>query len=760
MWVNPDPDGKVQATWKDSKGRTQYGYGAAAVAARDAKTFGAVHAFATSLPHIRAQVQRGLALEDAHKKRVAAAAISLIDHAHLRVGSERYAQENETFGASSLRADHAAVQDGAVTLRFTGKHNVAHETTVDDAPTARAAAHLKSLPADEGAQTRLFRYHEGAAQALRPLTDVHVNDYLHAFGVTAKQFRTHDATSAAASLLAEAGAPASETEARTTITRVVKTISDQLGNTPAVCRGSSINPAVLNAYSKGIVMETASAALADGAALMAQGSDRRFDAYLQRLYGRLMAGDIMDNDPFPLSTGMSEDEGAMGETHETINLTDVAEFSLTASSADKDDAATVSRTGLIFKAGDYRPKRDFVMTADEIRQAAAAFSGPVDLELEHITSNGVKTFLDGKLGKLVSVWASDDGAEMFGTVEAPRWLDRLWAEAGRKVSTVWDLIDGKKRLVRLGLCLNPVVKEAALFAEYAAFADATFASVGFSGKRHSDADMADLQMIHDVSVKQGASCPLIGSEEQQQSRTPAQNLQPLINGQTTHSPFAQGQTAQGDTTMPEPTTPLTTTEPTVTPVTVAQFAEMQTQFTRVQEAVTALQTANTTLAAQNTTLMANYTQERRKRIQSEAVAFADAQITANKAFPYQRETLVTRYMLAVEDDALHGAVTFGQNADGTEQQTSRLALLTKEFVDIVGHTLTTEQVSALGDLPKGGTRLFGLPNAGVTPGAQGAQTPSVDEEADAMLKMTQLGRLTIASRANGSTGSTGTASTT
>lgn len=302
LWINPDPTAKVQATWHDAKGRKQYGYSTQAVVARDHKKFSSVHAFSAALPRLREQMAHDLGLSDAQKARVAAAVVSLIDQAHIRVGSEKYAQENETFGASSLRVGHVAIKGADVTLTFTGKHGVHHTTVVHDAKTAQAIAHLKSLAGDDP-QARLFRYH-AADGSLHPLTEKGVNDYLSTFHVSAKQFRTQYATRTAAEMLAKAGAPTSDAEAKQTITRVVKAIAGELGNTPAVCRSSYINPAVLNAYSTGHLMS----ATQQYSAPATHQDDERFHAYLQHLDALLQAGTIADDDPFPDDSDISDSQ--------------------------------------------------------------------------------------------------------------------------------------------------------------------------------------------------------------------------------------------------------------------------------------------------------------------------------------------------------------------------------------------------------------------------------------------------------------------
>jgi len=348
----------------------------------------------------------------------------------------------------------------------------------------------------------------------------------------------------------------------------------------------------------------------------------------------------------------------------------------------------VTRTGLIFKAGDYRPKRDFCITPDELKEAAATFAG-VDAELEHHESSGIHSWLDGKLGRLTAVWTNEDGTELFGDVAVPVWADKYWGDLGRKVSTVWRTVNNKKILSAIGLCgvLDPVVAGTALFAEYAAFA----------GQRHSGMDMTDLQVIHDIAVKQGASCP--EPTNRMEGTGPTSLLDEV-------APNFAPKFAEKDTSMPVETTEAKDT------INSAQFAEMKTalgqmstQFTDVK---TALEGRITSLETENKALAGNYMQERSKRIQSEAAQFAESTIASHKAFPYQRESLVMRYVVAVNDDASHGPVQFAEN-----DQKSRLEILETEFASAQSHKLSDEQIKILDN--NGQTQLFGLPNAAVTP---------------------------------------------
>ena len=245
LWVNPDPEGDLQAKWYDAKGRQQYRYSARHAEEAQAHKLAALQAFGAALPALRARVESDLSLDDAAKRRVAAAVVRLIDRTSMRVGGEEYARENGTYGASSLRREHLALKGSVLVLRFPGKHAVAWQREVRDAALAKVVRHLKTLPGQ-----RVFQYH-GPKGDVVPLAEGDVRDYLRPFGVTPKQFRTYAATKMAREELLKAGKPSGEKEARTTIAEVVKHVAAHLGNTPAVCRGSYISPVVLDSYARG-----------------------------------------------------------------------------------------------------------------------------------------------------------------------------------------------------------------------------------------------------------------------------------------------------------------------------------------------------------------------------------------------------------------------------------------------------------------------------------------------------------------------------
>lgn len=150
----------------------------------------------------------------------------------------------------------------------------------------------------------------------------------------------------------------------------------------------------------------------------------------------------------------------------------------------------VRREGTIFVCGEY-PDRAFAMNAGEADAAIASFQG-AELELEHFLSERKPSILDGKLGRITRLWRN--GTKIMGEVAIPSWLDPIWAEAGHKISAVWGQTD--KRLLRAGIVISPRVPEATLVSAYSSFA----------GARHSAQDLLDMQTIHDITTRQGATC--------------------------------------------------------------------------------------------------------------------------------------------------------------------------------------------------------------------------------------------------------------
>lgn len=210
--INVDPAAKVLAAWYDAKGREQTFSSAAAVAERGAKRFDDLRKFQDSLPKLRSAVKRDLADKGPTVQRACAAIVALIDATAIRVGGEGYAEENGTYGASSLRKDHVEVSGDQVKINFVGKHHKEHEKIAVSPSLAAAMKEFLKIPGD-----RVF---QALGTAGKPISvdEQKVRDYLKPFGVRPHQFRAYHATQMAHEMLDKMGPPKDEKAARAGIT--------------------------------------------------------------------------------------------------------------------------------------------------------------------------------------------------------------------------------------------------------------------------------------------------------------------------------------------------------------------------------------------------------------------------------------------------------------------------------------------------------------------------------------------------------------
>jgi DNA topoisomerase-1 len=238
VWICPSPDGHLQATGRDARGRKQYRYHELWRAERDTGKFDRLLAFAQVLPRLRSQVRRHLEDRNHSRELVLATIVQLLDTTLVRVGNDQYARENGSYGLTTLRNRHARVEGGAVRLSFRGKSGVRHEVEIKDPRVLKVVRRCLHLPGQE-----LFQYRDDAGD-VRSVSSGDVNDFLHQLcgeRFTAKDFRTwHGSVLALETLrtLCASGEPF-------TIKQVLAQVSAVLGNTPAVCRKAYIHPEVL-----------------------------------------------------------------------------------------------------------------------------------------------------------------------------------------------------------------------------------------------------------------------------------------------------------------------------------------------------------------------------------------------------------------------------------------------------------------------------------------------------------------------------------
>lgn len=235
-WFCPAPNGHILATGYDEAGRKQYRYHPDFRAQRDSAKYDACAAFGKLLPLVRKRVDSDLSQPRVTRERALAAVVRLLDLSAIRVGNEHYARANESYGATTLRADHAEVGSRRIVLEFTGKGGKDHEIALADPQLARAVGRMQDLG---GPDDHLFRYADEGE--VRPVTSADVNAYLRetmGADFSAKHFRTFHASSLAFERLATGSS-------HVRLREMLEHVAERLGNTPAIARSSYIHPAVI-----------------------------------------------------------------------------------------------------------------------------------------------------------------------------------------------------------------------------------------------------------------------------------------------------------------------------------------------------------------------------------------------------------------------------------------------------------------------------------------------------------------------------------
>jgi hypothetical protein len=365
---------------------------------------------------------------------------------------------------------------------------------------------------------------------------------------------------------------------------------------------------------------------------------------------------------------------------ETASMAALSAVALADASSTVEADGMVRRTALITTVGTF-PDHDWAITPDELKASADAFAdgpGRGYVEIEHIKSHGTASILDGHTGYVDGVWTSEDGAELWGDLVLPPWLNAIADANGGKVSAVFD--KEAKGFVGVGLVLEPAVPEAAMLSAFVDFAKRHDTPRGQyavqdlhdSAVRHGavctagNATMASkheagaIQQIHDLAVDHGAKCDAVG-------KSGGQMMMYSKAEQTEQAEQEEGQTVPDE----QKNTDGKSQEPTVAAL-QAQLAAEKTQRDADRKALVALQA---------------------ERRQEKANAFVDALITENKVLPAQRDTLVALHLAAATSDDTRGLVTL---ADGKEQSLLQSVITALSSFQSLG--LTREQLTANPDV--------------------------------------------------------------
>jgi DNA topoisomerase I len=261
VWICPAPNGHIQAVGLDAKGRRQYRYHDVWRLHRDREKFDRMLIFARSLPRLRKRVDALLAGDGFGRERVLACAIKLLDVGFFRIGTEDYAEENDTYGLATMLKRHVSLAGDEVRFDYTSKGGKRRVQAVVDEEVANIVAELKGRRAG-GPQ--LFAYRDDSEAWTRVHSD-DINEFLReqsGADCTAKDFRTWSATVLAAVALAVSRRARSEPARRRCVTRAMKEVAVYLGNTPAVARKSYVDPRIIDLYMEGRTIAPTSESLA------------------------------------------------------------------------------------------------------------------------------------------------------------------------------------------------------------------------------------------------------------------------------------------------------------------------------------------------------------------------------------------------------------------------------------------------------------------------------------------------------------------
>jgi DNA topoisomerase IB len=253
VWICPWPHGHIQAIGTDDAGRRQYRYHDKWRQMRDAEKFDRVLAFGARLPDLRLQVAADLGLDGLPRERVVAAAVRLLDTASFRVGGEEYAEDHETYGVATLLKSHVRLAGDTMTFHFNAKSGQELSIELTDADVAAVVGPLKRR---RGGGDDLLSWR--SAHCWYDVRSDDVNQYVKAYlgrDFSAKDFRTWNANvRMVAALAAVQPAPTTDKARHRLVVATIKDVARHLGNTPAVCRGSYVDPRTIEYFNRGETM--------------------------------------------------------------------------------------------------------------------------------------------------------------------------------------------------------------------------------------------------------------------------------------------------------------------------------------------------------------------------------------------------------------------------------------------------------------------------------------------------------------------------
>ncbi|KAA9332864.1 DNA topoisomerase IB [Adhaeribacter soli] len=245
VWICASPNGHLQATGRDTKGRKQYIYHPEWNQSRNQTKFGRMLAFGSMLPQIRQAIEADLRSHGLSRRKITAIALNLMDQSLIRVGNRYYAQSNQSYGLTTLRDKHVKISGAEIKFEFVGKKGVAHTISIKDKRLAQLVKKCRDIPGYD-----LFQYYDENGDR-RTLESGDINHYLKEVTQTdfsAKDFRTWGGTVRMVECLESKLHESPETDKEKLVKEAFKTVAKGLGNTPSVCSKYYVHPQVIDLF--------------------------------------------------------------------------------------------------------------------------------------------------------------------------------------------------------------------------------------------------------------------------------------------------------------------------------------------------------------------------------------------------------------------------------------------------------------------------------------------------------------------------------
>src|SRR5215208_5095363 len=252
VWISPYENGHIQAVGTDAAGRRQYLYHEKWQEERAEEKFDRVLEMSKSLPEMRRHIAADLRRRGLDRERVLALALHLLDLGYFRAGGEQYAEENNSFGISTLLCEHVSLRREAVEFDFPAKSGVRRTLLIDDPEVVRS---VRALLRRRNRTERFLVCRNGS-----DWVDIHAEDLNARFKelvgqeYSVKDLRTWHGTVLAAAAFVDADAGVNKTVIKRVESAVMKEVAEELGNTPAVARSSYVDPRVVEGYEYGLTI--------------------------------------------------------------------------------------------------------------------------------------------------------------------------------------------------------------------------------------------------------------------------------------------------------------------------------------------------------------------------------------------------------------------------------------------------------------------------------------------------------------------------